>query len=447
MRLTLTTGVVLLSLAASWGLRGPTPVRADPGTLYVDGASGSDVPDCTDPTAPCETIGYALTQAGNGDEIHVARGTYTETLDVAITVTLQGGYTISGTQWLPRTGETIVDADGADDSVFEIYDANVTMEGFTVQGADRSTWAGGIGVAGSTVVISGTTIRGNETANIGGGVAVGWGSNVSLINSTVVDNVAGHGGGGIMVDGPGAHARIINVVVEDNEADYGGGIAVRIGASAIISDTRIISNTGTINGGGVGIWLQGPVVVMANTVISGNFGNAAGGLTMWDVGGVLTGTNLLIVDNHSGPGPAGIALWEGNSGLLMNVTVSGNDAATGFDGAVIEGPASGFPIVNSIFWGNGAVGTNLSGNDLDVSYSDVQGGFAGSGNIDADPLFVGGGDYHLRVSSPCVDRGTSAGAPTHDIEGTLRDAMPDMGAYEWTGFRLFLPLTFKSPGP
>ncbi len=82
-----------------------------------------------------------------------------------------------------------------------------------------------------------------------------------------------------------------------------------------------------------------------------------------------------------------------------------------------------------------------------MSYSDVQGGFAGTGNIDADPLFIGGGDYHLRVGSPCADEGTSAGAPTHDIEGTPRDAAPDMGAYEWNGPRVFLPYIFKSSRP
>jgi len=449
-QLVLTTGLPLLFLAALlWGLQGVPPARADPGALYVDGATGSDDSDCSNPADSCATIGYALTQAGNGDEIRVAEGTYTETLDIAITVTLKGGYTMSGTLWLPRTGETIVDAAGADDSVFEIYNANVTMEGFTIQGANRSTWAGGIAIADSTVVISGSVVRNNETTNIGGGIAVGGTSYVSLtlVNSTIVDNVAGHGGGGVMIAGPDAHAQIANVVVKHNEADYGGGIGVRSGASASISDTRIISNTANNSGGGVGIWAEGPVVVMANTVISDNYGYDAGGLAMWEPGGTFTGINLLIVDNHSGPGPAGIALEGSSGGQLMNVTVSGNDSATGFDGAEVEGPASGFPIVNSIFWGNGTDGSNLGGNNLNVSYSDVQGGFAGTGNINADPFFGGGGDYHLGVGSPCIDKGTSAGAPTHDIEGTPRDAAPDMGAYEWTGFRIFLPLTLRNFGP
>jgi hypothetical protein len=446
-QLALITGLALLFLAALlWGLQGVTPARADPGTLYVDGATGSDDSDCSDSTDPCDTIGYALTQAGNGDEISVAEGTYTETLDIAITVTLKGGYTMSGTLWLPRTGETIVDANGADDSVFEIYNADVMMEGFTIQGANRSTWAGGIAIADSTVVISATVVHKNETANIGGGVAVAGTSNVSLVNSTIIDNVAGHGGGGLIIAGADAHAQLVNVVVEHNEADYGGGIAVRSGASAHINGMRIISNTAHESGGGVGIWAEGPVVVMVSTVISDNYGYDAGGLAMWEPGGTFTGTNLLVVDNRSGPGPAGIALWGSSGGQLMNVTVSGNDSATGFDGAEVEGPVSGFPIVNSIFWGNGTDGANLGGSNLNVSHSDVQGGSVGTDNINADPLFIGGGDYRLGVGSPCIDKGTSVGAPAADIEGTPRDAVPDMGAYEWTGFRIFLPLTLRNVG-
>jgi hypothetical protein len=39
------------------------------------------------------------------------------------------------------------------------------------------------------------------------------------------------------------------------------------------------------------------------------------------------------------------------------------------------------------------------------------------------------------------------GAPAADIKGTPRDVTPDMGAYEWTAFRIFLPLAVKTFGP
>ena len=511
-RLALTTGLALLFIAALlWGLQGITPARADPGDLYVDGASGQDIPACGTTITPCQTISYTLnSRASDGDTILITTGTYTENLTIAgITVTLRGNYTISGTLWLTGTGKTVINGNDAD-HVFVIWDSNSVLENLTITGGKAPPadfWGGGVWITNGDVTIRSSTITGNvageggagievnddtgpahltlesstvsyntggqvgglrvwggnasaevrdvkfvgNTANegggigIGGGIAVVNGSSAVIVDTRLFSNTAGHGGGGIMVDAA-AQAEITNIVVEHNRADHGGGIAVRGGASAYISGTRVISNTADAAGGGVGIWNNGPVVVMANTVISGNCGS---GLDMWEPGGTFTGTNLLIVGNRSGSGIAGIALWGSSGGRLMNVTVSGNDSATGSDGAVVEGPVSGFPIVNSIFWGNETDGANLSGSNLNVSYSDVQGGFAGTGNIDADPLFVdaANGNYRLGVGSPCTDKGTPIGAPTHDIQGTPRDTAPDMGAYEWTGFRIFLPLTLRNVGP
>jgi hypothetical protein len=82
---------------------------------------------------------------------------------------------------------------------------------------------------------------------------------------------------------------------------------------------------------------------------------------------------------------------------------------------------------------------------MNISYSDA-GLWPGTGNINADPLFVGDGDYHLLPGSPCIDSGTSDTAPTTDIESNLRYDDPnisntgggqypyyDIGAYEFQG--------------
>jgi hypothetical protein len=206
---------------------GVTPAWADPGTLYVDGATGSDDSDCSDPTDPCATIGYALSQALNGDDIRVAEGTYTETVDIGITVTLKGGYTMSGTLWLPSTGETIVDADGADASVFTIGPGNqVMLEGLTVQGANHVNGeGGGFYINGATVVISDTVIRDNATDQTGGGVwientAGTQNAHVSLINSTASGDSAANGSGGLMVGDHGPiPVTLENTVFTGNAGD------------------------------------------------------------------------------------------------------------------------------------------------------------------------------------------------------------------------------------
>ena len=86
-----------------------------------------------------------------------------------------------------------------------------------------------------------------------------------------------------------------------------------------------------------------------------------------------------------------------------------------------------------------------------VSYSDVQGGWPGEGNIDADPCFVEpgywdangvwvDGDYHLLADSPCIN----AGDPNYiaepnetDLDGKPRviGGRIDMGAYEFFNTR------------
>ena len=78
-----------------------------------------------------------------------------------------------------------------------------------------------------------------------------------------------------------------------------------------------------------------------------------------------------------------------------------------------------------------------------VTYSDVQGGWPGDGNIDANPLFADAesGDLHLQAGSPCIDAGSNNAVPI--VVATDLDANPrivdgdaddvatvDMGAYE-----------------
>ena len=52
-----------------------------------------------------------------------------------------------------------------------------------------------------------------------------------------------------------------------------------------------------------------------------------------------------------------------------------------------------------------------------IYFSDIEGGFSGQGNIDADPMFTGVDDFHLTAGSPCINSGTNEDLPPDDLDG------------------------------
>jgi hypothetical protein len=493
LRLALCLGLALLvALLVMWG----TTVRAAvPQPRYVDGVSGSDDSDCTDSSAPCATIGHALDQAEPGDTIRIAEGVYYEALDLVENVTLLGGYEATGWTRDIASYPTIIDGTGSSDRVFDIPPGlEVNLEGLTVQGGEPVLEGGALFINGATVVISATVIRENRSGSHGGGVWVEGSVNLLLDNSALVNNSAGLRGGGLAgcCFDPGSSIELLGVQVQGNTAGSdGGGLAVD-GAPIIITASQILSNTSGTSGGGVhatdlevvdseirgneangtgvvfggGIamstWADNRLVVRDSTVsnnraigtaqsigggvdaeraqatleriiVRGNQAQYNAGISLYQT--VLTMTNSLVVSN-TGPGISGLV-----TGTIVNVTAADN-AGTGLR---VEGEVA---ITNSILYDNGD-SDYLCAGDCTLAYSDVgDGDTTGLGNISMDPLFVNaaGGDYRIQSESPCRNAGTPAGAPPDDLEGTLRDAWPDMGAYEWRGYVL-LPLVLRNWGP
>ena len=80
----------------------------------------------------------------------------------------------------------------------------------------------------------------------------------------------------------------------------------------------------------------------------------------------------------------------------------------------------------------------LYGKSYYTTWSNIGDDWPGEGNIDEDPLFMGGGDhpYCLQTGSPCVNTGppdsTGLHLPMWDLAGSprFREGRLDMGAYE-----------------
>jgi parallel beta-helix repeat protein len=132
--------------------------------------------------------------------------------------------------------------------------------------------------------------------------------------------------------------------------------------------------------------------------------------------------NITIINNtfaYNGRGD-----WGGGIGIenlqLQNIVIRNNIASQNTYGQMSADPTILPQLV---------VDHNLTDGDRDPDYE-----FHGTGDlVDVSPHFIdpAGGDFHLQASSPAIDSGSPLGAPAVDFFGRLRDASPDIGAYEY----------------
>jgi len=315
------------------------------------------------------------------------------------------------------------------------------LDGLTITGG-YAKYGGGINIYEASPIIRNCTVTGNAAQNSGGGVWLGSGA--PLITNTVVSsNTSVYQGGGIGVSS--ASPTIHGSLIEGNVAKYyGGGIFMWGFSQPMFIATAIADNT-ALGGGGLNIGDNVDLRVY-DCRIDGNVADQEAGVRV--AYATLAMTNTFVVDNRATVGgPGAMRFWR-SSTRLVNITIASNSAGDGPGGIAFttDQPDESLVILNSILAFNGNDDLNCSGGTCSVTYSDVQEDIAGSGNISADPQFVdrAGGDYHLKGNSPAVDAGTTEGAPATDFEGDPRPVgAVDMGADEFTGAIIFLPLVSR----
>ena len=74
-------------------------------------------------------------------------------------------------------------------------------------------------------------------------------------------------------------------------------------------------------------------------------------------------------------------------------------------------------LINDIVWGAGSQFLCNPAGLCNVTYSNIQGGFTGTGNLGSNPLFVNpsADDFRLGSGSPCIDSANGDVASPNDI--------------------------------
>ena len=214
--------------------------------------------------------------------------------------------------------------------------------------------------------------------------------------------------------------RINNCVITGNTVHLdGGGIWCYQDSSPLIANCTITGNSVRLEGGGGGIYCyQGSSPTIANCMIADNAATReGGGIYVFD--GSPKITNCTIAGNTASPG-GGIYCFQPSTPTICNCTITENSGS----GITADGFQSRPTVFNSILWRNSPHEIELdelNPGDPVVRYCDVEGGWEGNGNIDADPLFgdPNNSDYRLSPGSPCIDAGCNWGVPpdTADLDG------------------------------
>jgi hypothetical protein len=378
------------------------------------------VPAGTACSSPANTIQDAITASVNGDLIRVGPGSYTD-----------GPY--------------------------------VLPPGVSLRGSGAGTGASAtkltLTTVGSQTYVSATN---GTVADLRVDVSPGNGATGIDINNGTIDNVVVIGGSattgvtGIEAQGSQVHDATVNVV-----GGTGNTSVESLGGNLLYSDStwnggttgyRLVSGTDnisrvTVNSAGTAFSVEGGTLNIDDSVIDlGATGQT--GLQAKPSGTADTATvnaNFLTVVGGSG-GSRGVAADANGAGTLH---------------AVVS-------LTNSIVWGptTSLVVSAGSGHtaDFTVGRSDYQTASTpapsdGGNNLDVDPGFVnpqlatsGAGDYHLRATSPLLDKASASAAPDRDGKARSFDgdrdgtAVPDMGAYELNDVTAPKTTIVSSPG-
>jgi len=358
-------------------------------------------------------------------EIRVAQGTYTPDRgngyvrgDKQAKFLLKSGVTIKGgfagvsasdpNAWDHQVYKTVLSGDlsGNDERLLSNF----------VENSDHVIWC----IEGdASAVLDGFTITGGyATDRIGGG----------LLNYK-------------------ANPTVKRCVFFDNYASQGGGMANRY-SSPMVSECTFSGNLAPHGGGGMYNTDQSHPIV-ESCVFYDNWTTILGGGGMYSGESNPVVIHCLFIDNVA---PFGGGMYNAAANPFIGNCTFSNNRSNSWGGGMQNEAGSDPTVTHCIIWDNIPDGITTFGAfdaAANVTYSDIQRGHVGEGNMNTDPLFANpnGDDYHLKsqagrwdpvsemwivddVTSPCID----AGDPNSPVakEPYPNGGIVNMGAYGGT---------------
>ena len=203
--------------------------------------------------------------------------------------------------------------------------------------ANVAKWSGGglFADSESLVALADVTVASNRAA-VGGGIAAS--GPLGVESSRFVGNRAEEGGGLAVTRSLAGRARTVvsNCSFAQNSARHNGGALLASSSEVAIIASTFVENLASGAGAGVAAVGDGAVLEVLGTTFSGNRNATFGsGLSLAD--GTLNVSGAILEDNVAVQGGGGLALLSG-SASVRDTAFTGNAAKEG--GAVFLGPAS-----------------------------------------------------------------------------------------------------------
>lgn len=342
----------------------------------------------------------------NNKSYWVGAGIYLEDSDAKITSTKFSGNRSDyegGAIYCINSDPIITDCDFIANTstlknpVIYIKNSNPVLSGLKVfnnDSHDPSTPSEATIKADSSIILASELIFKNNKAN---GIRVN-NSSLYLSNSEFQNNNIG-----ILVYG--GYAEINNTTVEYHR-EFLGSRGLILNSCEFKIDSLICSKNGPGDGGTGGIGISNSTGTIENSRLyknhCGGHGDGGAGMYAWNSDILLR--NVLLAENIAYSDMPGSGIYIDSSIVqIENSTIAGNQDESA---ALYNINGSEITISNSILWGN-SPNHFYDTNGVSVSYSNIEGGWEGEGNINSDPMFcyTGIGDYQLSSLSQCAGSG------------------------------------------